>query len=313
MDVVSKKEPSIGRIFAGKGARMALGHEKAMSPQISKWINKYLIRLKNEWVRDSGLIRKSEILKAEYAGTEDELMKILESWYMRSFKSNYRNETNTIIRGEEYLNELRRAQYRTTIAANEIISDLRREFYDSTREFIASLREQEIKYGIKASDSYIRRAMEGVPGSDPFSRAGVPKPPSFKFRGRKLRTYGDNGVNGSRDPYGVAQRARMIARTELTQARNKAAVKGYKDRGTEYKMWVSFHDNRTRESHRDLDGLVLPVDEMFAWLSEDGTTVAALAPGDANLPPGERINCRCVIAPASKRDYKRSTKVRPFL
>lgn len=298
MDVVAKEE-SAGRMFAGKGARMAVSHEKAMRAQVSKWINKYLIRIKNEWLRDNGMIRK-----VEYAGTPDELKRILEKWYMRSFKSNYKAETNTILRGKPYTDELRQAQYRTIIASNEIISDLKREFYDSTRKYMANLREQEVKYGIKASDSYIRRALEGVPGPDPFTRAGAPKPPPFKFRGRELRTHGDNGVNGSRDPYGVSKRARMIARTELTQARNRAAFESYKERGTKYKMWVSFHDARTRESHKDLDGVVLPVEEFFVWDSERSGTVSALAPGDGTLPPGERINCRCRIVPASEKDYK---------
>ena len=298
MDVILKEE-STGRMFAGKGARMAANHEKAMGPQVSKWINKFLIKLKNEWLRDKGIVRK-----ADYAGTPAELKRILEAWYMRSFKSNYRDETNKVIRGEEYTEELKRAKYKTNIAANEIISDLRREFYDSTREFMADLREKEIKHGIKASDSYIRRALEGVPGPDPFTRAGVSKPPPFKFRGRELHTFGDNGVNGSRDPYGVASRARMIARTELTQARNNAAFRSYQDRGTKYKMWVSFHDTRTRESHRDLDGVVIPVDQFFEWETMDGKAVAALAPGDGALPPGERINCRCRIAPASEKDFK---------
>jgi len=299
VDVVAKEE-SIGRMFAGKGARIAAAHERAMGPQVSKWINKFLIRLKNQWLRDRGIIKK-----AEYAGTPEELKRILEAWYMKSFRSNYRDETNTIIRGEEYLNELRRSQYRIEIAANEIISDLRREFYDSTRNFMASLREKEIKYGIRASDAYIRRALEGVPGPDPFTRAGLPKAEPFKFRGRKLRTFGDNGVNGSRDPYSVARRASMIARTELTQARNNAAFQSYQDRGTQFKMWVSFHDDRTRESHRDLDGVVIPVDDLFVWDSEASGIVSALAPGDGSLPPGERINCRCRIAPASKKDYKK--------
>lgn len=312
MDVISKRVTKVGRMFAGKGARKATAHEKVMRGQISKWINKYLISLKDQWLRENLIVRKSGYLivrKAEYAATPEELMKILEKWYMRSYRSNYKDETNVIIRGEEYTEELRRSQYRTTLAANYIISDLRREFYDSTRKYIATLREAEIKYGIKASDDYIRRGLEGVPGPDPFTRAGVRKPPPFKFRGRKLRTFGDNGVNGSRDPYGVANRARMIARTELTQARNDAAFRSYKDRGTKYKMWLAFHDSRTRETHRDLDGVVIPVDDYFIWESENGTTLAALAPGDGILPPGERINCRCRLAPASERDYKKQGEV----
>ena len=67
MDVISKEESS-GRMFAGKGARMATNHEKAMGPQVSKWINKFLIRLKNQWLRDKGIVRK-----AEYAVTPAEL------------------------------------------------------------------------------------------------------------------------------------------------------------------------------------------------------------------------------------------------
>jgi len=86
-------------------------------------------------------------------------------------------------------------------------------------------------------------------------------------------------------------RAEMIARTEATAANNIGFQEGYKQSGVaNAKEWISTGDGRTRDSHLDLDGEVVGIEEEFS----NGLQY----PGDPNGSPEEVINCRCVLAPA---------------
>jgi uncharacterized protein with gpF-like domain len=56
------------------------------------------------------------------------------------------------------------------------------------------------------------------------------------------------------------------------------------------KTWRSAHDDRVRDSHRQLDGQeAIGLDTPF--LLPDGGSI--LHPHDANAPASETINCRC--------------------
>lgn len=88
-------------------------------------------------------------------------------------------------------------------------------------------------------------------------------------------------------------RARVIARTEVTRAMN-AGVQGA---GAEMsrvtgrilnKTWHAHNDDRTRTDHRLVDGQTVPFHQMFqvgAWNMR--------FPGDPDGPADEVINCRC--------------------
>lgn len=88
-----------------------------------------------------------------------------------------------------------------------------------------------------------------------------------------------------------ATRATRIARTETTRIMNGArsdamshgAAMGLKLN----KRWLSTLDSRTRDSHRNVDGEIVPLDKAFS----NGLK----QPGDAGAPAAEVINCRCVI------------------
>jgi HK97 family phage portal protein len=88
-----------------------------------------------------------------------------------------------------------------------------------------------------------------------------------------------------------AYRSEMIARTEATAANNAGFIEGYKQSGVaNAKEWISTGDDRTRDSHRSLDGKVVAIDKKFSN--------GLMYPGDASGPASEVINCRCVLAPA---------------
>lgn len=85
-----------------------------------------------------------------------------------------------------------------------------------------------------------------------------------------------------------------IAQTEghrISQESALDAMRKAKEAGADIvKQWDSTLDDRTRESHRELNGQIRDIDDCF----ETGDGHKALAPGQFGIP-GEDINCRCVI------------------
>lgn len=85
-----------------------------------------------------------------------------------------------------------------------------------------------------------------------------------------------------------------IAQTEghrISQESALDAMRKAKEAGADVvKQWDSTLDDRTRESHRELNGQIRDIDDYF----ETGDGHKALAPGQFGIP-GEDINCRCVI------------------
>ena len=93
------------------------------------------------------------------------------------------------------------------------------------------------------------------------------------------------------------KRARTIARTESTKAINLASIQAYntamKDGISIRKEWLSARDDLVRETHQELDGQIVGVNEMFTVPSTGQQSVSPSAFG----VPAEDINCRCTILP----------------
>jgi len=86
-------------------------------------------------------------------------------------------------------------------------------------------------------------------------------------------------------------RARVIARTEIVTASNKGNHEGAKSTGLQLnKIWIATPDERTRQTHWELNETKIGIDERFVVGDYD-----AQYPGDVSLGPEEAINCRCVI------------------
>ena len=83
--------------------------------------------------------------------------------------------------------------------------------------------------------------------------------------------------------------AKRIARTEIHNAHNNAVMKTYDVLGVEYTQCIAADDDRTRESHIEVDREIIPM---------GGTYSNGLSyPGDTSGPIEEWINCRCSNAP----------------
>ena len=83
--------------------------------------------------------------------------------------------------------------------------------------------------------------------------------------------------------------AQRIARTEIHNSHNTAVMDTYNEIGVEYTMWISADDERTRESHLEINGEIIRLGDTYS----NGLRF----PGDTDGPIEEWINCRCSNAP----------------
>ena len=92
-------------------------------------------------------------------------------------------------------------------------------------------------------------------------------------------------------------RAYLIARTETGASVNMGQMATYEATGIEQKEWIATLDDRTRESHYNIDGTILPMSETFEVQNTEGGVDNMLYPSDPNGSAGNVCNCRCSIAP----------------
>ncbi len=100
-------------------------------------------------------------------------------------------------------------------------------------------------------------------------------------------------------------RGALIARTETHGAANFAMQKTAKETGLDLvKEWVSTEDHRTRRitgkdpdqfDHVSMDGQTRAMDDAFDMPRLGGGAIKIMYPGEAGLPGGATINCRCAI------------------
>lgn len=100
----------------------------------------------------------------------------------------------------------------------------------------------------------------------------------------------------------LAYRATTIARTEAIRAANLgslASVRAMLDAHPELtveKIWIATKDDRTRDTHRQLDGKVVEgLDAPFLVTNAKGEQVAIRWPHDPTAPAELLINCRCTL------------------
>lgn len=99
--------------------------------------------------------------------------------------------------------------------------------------------------------------------------------------------------------------ALRIARTETTFAMNSAAMVSSDVSGVVMeKVWYTYRDSRVRDTHRAMEGKVLPTNELYTLPSG----VKMRFPGDKSAigrskdVASDLINCRCAISHRAKLD-----------
>jgi SPP1 gp7 family putative phage head morphogenesis protein len=93
-------------------------------------------------------------------------------------------------------------------------------------------------------------------------------------------------------------RAELIARTESCTTMNAGAIELYRSEDIGYKEWISTNDDRTRDSHLLMDGVVVPITDKFEVPATSQSEGAFMEyAGDPSAPAGQVCNCRCTVAP----------------
>jgi hypothetical protein len=89
---------------------------------------------------------------------------------------------------------------------------------------------------------------------------------------------------------------RQIVQTNVVGAMNQASLLAATSFGVNRKQWLSSHDSRVRETHREADGQIVALGDDFHLGGFGGHPAAALAyPGDPSGPADEWMNCRCTL------------------
>lgn len=98
-------------------------------------------------------------------------------------------------------------------------------------------------------------------------------------------------------------RARRILRTEVLKAQNAGKNIGAEESEFEtVKQWIAAKDERTRKSHRTVDGQYVDVTGRFAVPRRRGGYDMMTGPGDPDASAENVIQCRCTSVVVAKRD-----------
>lgn len=92
------------------------------------------------------------------------------------------------------------------------------------------------------------------------------------------------------DYYLSKERALLIGQNESNTTFNHIDYTEAKESGKRYKVWYAELDSRTREAHAEMDGITIPIDELFHVGNDNMRYPHDYLNGSAeNL-----VNCRCV-------------------
>lgn len=108
--------------------------------------------------------------------------------------------------------------------------------------------------------------------------------------------------SGIRDEY---YRARTTAITEVLRAHSYAQQEAmFQDPAATHRQW--FHSGawkiRPRKNHQEIDGQIVEKTQPFLLKGVDGTDYHPMVPRDIILPPGESINCHCIMRHISDKN-----------
>ena len=95
------------------------------------------------------------------------------------------------------------------------------------------------------------------------------------------------------DPYTFSEdRIRYTSENEANSVFNREDFSLFGERGFGHKEWVTKMDGHERETHAEVNGTVIPIDEYF----EVGGSLM-LYPKDFSMAPSpeETVNCRCQV------------------
>lgn len=168
----------------------------------------------------------------------------------------------------------------------------------------------EIEKGLKAETTFNilnEQAMERLIAGNPML---LPQARQFTWGNRRVQSALVQSMIKGESARGLAKRLETAvnmdkvsairnARTMLTSCENAGRVEmaiQAEEKGIKLKkVWLATLDERTRESHREMDGVKAKVDEPFVLTNNDGSESKLMFPADPDGDPEQVYNCRCTI------------------
>lgn len=150
--------------------------------------------------------------------------------------------------------------------------------YDSVRTVLTLAAEQ--GWTQAQTDDQVRLALSPDAGMTELVAAASRRGPRHGARWDELDAGGMSFMD----------RMKRDARTAVTGLDGMIAVNALAGQGFTRKRWVTRHDDKVRETHREVDGDTVPLPEPFYVGG-----YPLMYPGERGAPPSIVINCRCVI------------------
>ena len=199
--------------------------------------------------------------------------------------------------------------YHADQVAQEMVNDSRYSVFAENANYIGYSLEHDAgistNFGLYDANS-VRRLVKVEPDLLPPKKM-VGRDKSYQWYNRQIQTAITQGIIQGEGIGKIANRigkqtgerncTAMLrnARTMFTGAQNAGRIEGLHQAqrlGIKVrKQWMATHDSRTRDTHADLDGQIVDVDEPF--ISSEGNAI--MYPGDPTAAPEEVWNCRCTL------------------
>lgn len=96
---------------------------------------------------------------------------------------------------------------------------------------------------------------------------------------------------GKRLPELVKSRVHLISRTETAKASTALTKARCEHLAIEWYQWETSHDQRTRDSHKNMNGVIVP------WTQAPSPELLIGEKSQGNYNAGEIYNCRCLVIP----------------
>ena len=164
-----------------------------------------------------------------------------------------------------------------------------------------------IGYSFNLLNPNVTKALEGdtalLPIHGIYRKVNVPK--DQLWNEKQINSQVMQGIQKGESIPKIAERLENVtnmshasavrnARTMVTAAENRGRLDSYQQAEDDgiilKKTWLSIHDNRTRDWHRDLDGVTIPLNLPF-----ENSYGEIMFPGDPEAHPANVYNCRCTM------------------
>lgn len=99
--------------------------------------------------------------------------------------------------------------------------------------------------------------------------------------------------NPDSDYFTSDERALLIGETETNMIGNDDALMTALAEGKQWKTWLTMRDKRVRQTHTEIDGMMIPINEYFQV--GDAQMLYPCDTENAYDNPEETINCRCIL------------------